>query len=442
MTAASAPPALLVIRVHSQGGVLRTGPAAAFGAEGGSIGRDADNVLALPDPGRTVSRRHAAVTWHDGAFRLHAEGRNRTRLNGGVLAVGDAALLEPGDRIEIGDYVLVAEAPDGAEPPPTTAWDPLAELLADPAPAPGVPTGPPAPPAAAALPGGAVLSWDPGLAATAPPLPALTPAPRLGVEVALLSDRGGRRHNEDACGHWHSGRALVCVLADGAGGHGGGDIASRLVVSELIGRFARTPGAAGPVLGALLREANRALIAERVPGTPRQDMHSTVAALVLDVDDGQAHWAWAGDSRLYAFRGGRVALRTRDHSLVQALVDGGVITAPQALLHPRRSELRSALGLPDDQLEVGSGGTGAAADGAALAGAVQPGDCFLLCSDGLWEYLDDATLEATLAAAPGPAAWLGALEAALRGRVAHKPQHDNFSAVAVWTREPSPPTAG
>ena len=56
----------------------------------------------------------------------------------------------------------------------------------------------------------------------------------LALEVALLSDRGGRSYNEDACGHWHSGRHLCCVLADGAGGHGGGDIASRLAVE--IGR--------------------------------------------------------------------------------------------------------------------------------------------------------------------------------------------------------------
>jgi serine/threonine protein phosphatase PrpC len=63
----------------------------------------------------------------------------------------------------------------------------------------------------------------------------------LALEVALLSDRGGRTYNEDACGHWHSKRHLVCVLADGAGGHGGGDIASRLAVQELIGRFSEQP---------------------------------------------------------------------------------------------------------------------------------------------------------------------------------------------------------
>ena len=67
----------------------------------------------------------------------------------------------------------------------------------------------------------------------------------LSLEVALLSDRGGRKYNEDACGHWHSERYLCCVLADGAGGHGGGEVASRLAVQELIGRFSQAPAQDG-----------------------------------------------------------------------------------------------------------------------------------------------------------------------------------------------------
>jgi serine/threonine protein phosphatase PrpC len=250
----------------------------------------------------------------------------------------------------------------------------------------------------------------------------------LALEVALLSDRGGRKYNEDACGHWHNGSALVAVLADGAGGHGGGDIAARLAVSELIGRFAERPSHGGGELGALVRETNLALIDQRVPGTPRQDMHSTVVCLVLDFVAQRAHWAHAGDSRLYWFRAGRLLERTRDHSLVQTLVDSGAIATTQMRTHPRRSELRSALGIPDELLEVGAG------DGAE---GVLPGDVFMLCTDGLWEYVEDAEMESSLAAAPAPAAWLQALEAAVRRNAAHKLSHDNFSALVVWTRAAS-----
>jgi serine/threonine protein phosphatase PrpC len=246
----------------------------------------------------------------------------------------------------------------------------------------------------------------------------------LSLEVALLSDRGGRKYNEDACGHWHSERHLCCVLADGAGGHGGGDIASKLAVQELIGRFAREPSLDGAALGSLLRLTNDALIEQRVPGTPRQDMHSTVVCLVIDFVGHQAHWAHAGDSRLYWFRAGRVLDRTRDHSLVQSLVDAGLLADGDVSGHPKRSELRSALGIAAEVLEVSS------ADG---QGHIEPGDVFLLCTDGLWEYVADSVLERTLAAAASPRAWLDALAAEVKAAAAHKTSHDNFTALVVWT---------
>ena len=145
----------------------------------------------------------------------------------------------------------------------------------------------------------------------------------LSLEVALLSDRGGRDYNEDACGHWHSAHQLCCVLADGAGGHGGGDIASRLVVQEMVSRFSSQPTTSGDALAEALRQTNQALLGQRVPGTARQDMHSTAVCLVIDFVAQQAHWAHAGDSRVYWFRDRQVLARTRDHSLVQALVDAG-----------------------------------------------------------------------------------------------------------------------
>lgn len=246
----------------------------------------------------------------------------------------------------------------------------------------------------------------------------------LALEVALLSDKGGRKYNEDACGHWHSEDQLCCVLADGAGGHGGGDIASRLTVQELIQRFCAAPSRQGEALGSLLRQTNDALIGHRVPGTPRADMHSTVVCLVIDFVGHRAHWAHAGDSRMYWFRDGRVLNRTRDHSMVQSLVDAGMITEADIRDHPQRSELRSALGIGADQLEVSSG------DG---PGRVDPGDVFLLCTDGLWEYIDDGTLERTLAAAETPRAWLDALSTEVMSAAAHKTSHDNFTALVVWT---------
>ena len=253
----------------------------------------------------------------------------------------------------------------------------------------------------------------------------------LALEVALMSDRGGRTYNEDACGHWHSQQQLCCVLADGAGGHGGGDIASKLTVQELIGRFSHQPAAHADELDRLLRVTNDVLISHRVPGTPQQDMHSTVVCLVLDFMEHRALWAHAGDSRMYWFRHGRVVQRTRDHSLVQSLVDSGLVTAAELRYHPQRSELRSALGLPPDALEVSAGEGGE---------AVQAGDVFLLCTDGLWEYLDDELMQTTLATAASPGVWLGELATAVRQAASRKASHDNFSALTVWTRQAALPS--
>jgi len=244
----------------------------------------------------------------------------------------------------------------------------------------------------------------------------------LALELAILSDQGGRSYNEDACGHWQSARHLCCVLADGAGGHGGGDVASRLAVQNLLGAFAAGPTSGGDALAALVRQTNEQLLASRAPGVT-QDMHTTVVCLVIDAVEHAAHWAHAGDSRMYWFRDGRIAQRTRDHSLVQSLVDARLLAEADMNAHKQRNELLSALGMPDDDLLVN--GDHAATDIAA-------GDAFLLCTDGFWEYVDDAFFESSLSAADTPDAWLAALAAQVGLATQAKPNHDNFSALAVW----------
>ena len=74
----------------------------------------------------------------------------------------------------------------------------------------------------------------------------------LTIELAILSRPGGREYNEDACGHWHSESHLGCVVADGAGGHGGGDVASKLVVRQVLTDFMHSPADTPQRLHALL----------------------------------------------------------------------------------------------------------------------------------------------------------------------------------------------
>jgi len=249
------------------------------------------------------------------------------------------------------------------------------------------------------------------------------------MELATLSRRGGRSYNEDACGHWHSDSHLCCVVADGAGGHGGGDKAARLAVQYILGAYAEAPEITADAIERTLVETNRNIIAHRADAAVQQNMHSTVVSLFVDLDENAASWGHCGDSRLYVFRAGRIVSRTRDHSLVQSLVDSGLLASEQMRSHPQRSELLSALGVAEDDLQISV---------SPKPWGVQPGDVFLLCTDGLWEYVDDPQIEAALRAASSPNAWLHALEQAVLAGASHKPSHDNFTALAVWVSEPGP----
>jgi PPM family protein phosphatase len=243
------------------------------------------------------------------------------------------------------------------------------------------------------------------------------------IELAILSRRGGRNYNEDACGHWHSEHHVCCVVADGAGGHGGGDQASKLAVQDILSTYAAAPDGTPEAIRGMIARADRTIIEHRADAAKLQNMHSTVVAMFIDLDRNAAAWGHCGDSRLYVFRAGRVALRTRDHSVVQSLVDGGLLTEDKVRSHPQRSELLSALGVGAEDLQVST---------SQQAWALQPGDVFLLCTDGLWEYVEDGSMEAALAAAANPQAWLQELERLVLQGASHKPRHDNFSALTAW----------
>lgn len=245
------------------------------------------------------------------------------------------------------------------------------------------------------------------------------------LEFAILSRQGGRNVNEDACGHWRSEQRLCCVVADGAGGHGGGDVASKLVVRHIIDQASLAPLARTDEVEDLLIDTNVQLRRHQSEADNTRDMHSTVVALFVDLESHEALWGHAGDSRLYLFRDGLMLSHTRDHSAVQAMVDAGLLMPEQMRTHPRRGELQSALGCRPEDLLVST---------ATQPWKLKPHDVFLLCTDGLWEYVNEAEMCASLIRAAGPGAWLAKLEELVLAHAAEsgKPGHDNFSGIAVW----------
>lgn len=246
------------------------------------------------------------------------------------------------------------------------------------------------------------------------------------LQIAVLSRQGGRDENEDACGYWTSETFGCWVLSDGAGGHGGGDTASKLVVSTIVHDFANAPTLLPAAIVDALQRANRMILSHQNDQPRLQDMRATAVVLLIDQSTRSALWGHVGDSRLYCFRAARRLLQTRDHSVIQGIVDSGMVDAQMLRTHPHRNLLLQALGSGDAFLPSVTD----------TAFALLESDVFLLCSDGFWEYVDEACMENALAAAASPQAWLAALECEVLRQA--RAGHDNYSAIAVWVANGSP----
>jgi serine/threonine protein phosphatase PrpC len=246
------------------------------------------------------------------------------------------------------------------------------------------------------------------------------------LEVSVLSNPGGRERNEDACGFWTGGGGCFCVVSDGAGGHGGCDIASKLAVRMILSSFQDAPECTGPAIEAALRAAHAAIVSQQGVLERSAAMRATATVLAIDTVRHTAVWGHVGDTRLYCFRGGRVVAQTKDHSVVQKMVDAGYLAQNALRESSQRSRLFAALGHDEDFVSTV----------AAVPFAIEGGDVFLLCTDGFWEYIDEAAMAEALAATGSPAEWLRRMEQDVvkNGREGQ----DNFSAVAVWCTEAAP----
>ncbi len=203
----------------------------------------------------------------------------------------------------------------------------------------------------------------------------------MGFDCAVRTHVGCRRRmNEDAV--LSRPELGVWAVADGMGGHEAGEVASALVVEGLAGL---DPGLALPqraaAAGRALEGVNDAL--QALAGG-RRTIGSTVVAVLAD--ERAFVCIWAGDSRVYRVRGGGLQQLTRDHSLVQELVDLGEIDAAEAEGHPNANVITRAVGV-DATLKLD-----------LVEGDVRPGDVFLLASDGLTRLMSDDELRIGLQA--------------------------------------------
>jgi PPM family protein phosphatase len=235
---------------------------------------------------------------------------------------------------------------------------------------------------------------------------------------------GARDMNQDRVAHWRRGETLLMAVADGLGGHLHGEVAAQLAIDYLGAQFAQqaAPALANPsqFLLRAVRGAHQAILDDAKRQGFRDTPRTVIVACV--VQEGQACWAHVGDSRLYLIRRGRLVARTRDHSLVQQLLDEGSIREEAISTHPQRNRLLQCLGgfqLPRPDRPASY--------------RLAKNDVLLLCSDGFWGPLTQRQLVHTLLARPLEEA-IGELMALAETRAG--PQCDNVSVVAMaWGEE-------
>jgi PPM family protein phosphatase len=197
---------------------------------------------------------------------------------------------------------------------------------------------------------------------------------RMPVRMAVLTDTGRkRRHNEDA----FVAEPPLFAVADGMGGAQAGELASSLAAAAL--KDSQDPAEGGEVrVDELIQQANSRVYERQSQDAAASGMGTTMTVAL--VEDGRVAIGHVGDSRAYLIREGHLEQLTEDHSLVAELVRSGKLSPEEAEGHPQRSVITRALGTdPDVDVDTFSVET-------------EPGDLFLICSDGLTSMVDDKTI--------------------------------------------------
>jgi PPM family protein phosphatase len=246
------------------------------------------------------------------------------------------------------------------------------------------------------------------------------------VLASLVSDVGcAREINEDSGGYVQpddpetlAAKGMLFVVADGMGGHSAGEVASRLAVNVITRAYYENGGAPPSALVEAFHAANREIYETSSKDEKLKGMGTTCTALVLQ--KGKALAAHVGDSRLYLVREGQIYLMTEDHSAVMEMVKRGWISLNDARHHPEKNVILRAMG-SHAEVEVTTW---------QEPFPVRIGDRFLLCSDGLYDLVeDDEIKQAVLSSEPRSACENLIALAKQRGG------HDNITVAVVSLKQ-------
>ena len=239
------------------------------------------------------------------------------------------------------------------------------------------------------------------------------------ITYSTLTKRGKRKINEDAVGVKEAHDGIFCVLADGLGGHGAGDIASNLAVTTSLSIYEEGKIDFPEMLELCMNKAQESIIEEQQRNERPNEMKTT--AVMLLIDGNKAQWVHIGDSRLYVFENGEFAKRTLDHSVPQMLALHGDISEEEIRHHEDRNRLTRAMGVEWER---------------PMYVLSEPYDLtvptvFLLCSDGFWELIKESEMVDLLRKCSKPDIWLAKMEKKIL-RNGKKTNMDNYSAIAVF----------
>ena len=213
------------------------------------------------------------------------------------------------------------------------------------------------------------------------------------MKVFAITDIGRVRPiNEDSYYAPEEGERF-CAVADGMGGHNAGEVASALAIQVFSQNMRGVDPITAEAMHAAVEQANEAVYQAALENAEMSGMGTTFSALA--VQDDTVYLAHVGDSRIYLVRNGAIMQLTTDHTLVEQMVQKGMITPREARVHPRRNIITRALGT-DASVEID-----------ILQVAVCPGDAFFLCSDGMTNFVEEREI---LEAASGEGDWQQKLE--------------------------------
>lgn len=233
---------------------------------------------------------------------------------------------------------------------------------------------------------------------------------------AITSFDGDRDYNEDYALAYESSEGNCYIVADGLGGHGKGEVASRLVCETAIELFHNDQKV---TIEKIFDDSQEKLLIKQNEEHAQDAMKTTMNVII--VKNGNVIWGHVGDTRTYYFKGGKIVSRTKDHSVPQMMVSMGEIKEKDIRHHPDRNRLLRVMGIEWNKSQYVI----------EEPIKVKKKQLMLMCTDGFWENIEEKDMEKCLKKAKSPQEWLDLMNEIVKTN-GQGTNMDNYTAMAVW----------